>query len=87
MQDLAHRIRRIVRGEKDKARRDLFRLAGTAESHMSTKRLDIFRRKYRWNERCPDRTRRDTIDANPPFGERLRNGTREGDDRALLVEE
>ncbi len=87
MQDLTHHIRRILRREKDKARRDLFRLAGTAESHIRTKRLDIFRRKCRWNERCPDRTRRDTIDANPLFGERLRKRMREGDDRALLVEE
>ena len=71
MQNLSCHIRRIVRGKKHKARRNFLRLAGPTQGNIGAKRFDIFRRKCRWNKRCPDRTRGDTVYPNGFIGKCL----------------
>src|SRR5438270_2230697 len=83
VQNLSGHIRRIVRREKNITRRDFFRLAWPAEWNVRSECFDILFWKGCWDQRSPDRSRRDAIDANFPFRQRLRQRAGKGCDCAL----
>jgi hypothetical protein len=72
MEHLAGHVRRIVRCQKDKRRRDFLGLPGAFHRRVAAERLHLFARKRGWNQRRSDRARRNGIDPNPLLRQDLR---------------
>src|SRR5687768_16989454 len=84
MQHLARHVRAIVAGEEQEGWCDLVRLARTTHRRILAEILDLLRRLApKWIERSPDRTRSDSVHANPVLDQVFRQGTGECGDRTL----
>jgi len=86
MQDLAGHVAGIRRREEDETRGDLAGFTRPAERNIFAELGDLLGREGRRNERRPDRTRRDGVDADFLLRQRFGKRTREGE-IAPLVEE
>src|SRR5688572_3237428 len=76
MQDLARHVGGVIRRQKHIARGHLLRLAGSSQRRILSEFLHFFGRKRRRDQRRPDRSRRDTIDAYATRREVLRQRSR-----------
>src|SRR5689334_7589669 len=83
MQDLTGHVRSIIGREKEKARRDFLRLAGSPHRHIAAKSLHSFTREGRWNEWCPDGPGSNGINANLLFRQGLGERPGKSGNRAL----